>query len=43
MLTVELLGVDEALKIIDNIHSSGYHPIMYVYVDGKMILDNIEP
>ena len=43
ILTVDLLGVDEALKVVDNIHNAGYHPIMYVYDNGKMILDNIEP
>ena len=43
ILTVELAGVDEAFKVMDNIHSSGYHPIMYVYDSGKMVLDNIEP
>ena len=42
-LTVSLLGVDDALKVIDNIHDRGYHPIIYVYDNGKMILDNIEP
>ncbi len=42
-LTVELFGVDEALKVMDNIHSSGYYPVMYLYDNGKQILDNIEP
>lgn len=43
ILTVDLLGVDEALRVIDNIRTAGYYPIMYVYDNGKMILDNIEP
>ncbi len=43
ILTVELLGVDEALKVMDNVQEAGYHPIMYVYDNGKRILDNIEP
>tara|TARA_S200000501_G_scaffold378945_1_gene445267 strand:- start:2497 stop:2820 length:324 start_codon:yes stop_codon:yes gene_type:complete len=42
-LTVSLLGVDDALKVIDNMHSHGYHPVVYVYDNAKMILDNIEP
>ena len=42
-LTVELLGVDEALDVMDKIHSSGYYPVMYLYDNGKQILDNIEP
>ena len=43
ILTVELLGVDEAFKVMDNIHEAGYHPIMYLYDNAKQILDNIEP
>lgn len=43
VLTVELFGVDEAFKVMDNICKSGYHPIMYLYDNGKMILDNVEP
>ena len=43
ILTVSLQGVDEALKVMDNIQVAGYHPIMNIYDDGKMILDNIEP
>lgn len=43
ILTVELLGVDEALSVMDNVRDVGYHPIMYVYDNGKRILDNIEP
>ncbi len=43
ILTVELLGVDEALKVMDNVQEAGYHPIMYVYDNGKRIFDNIEP
>lgn len=42
-LTVELFGVDEALKVMDNIHVSGYYPVIYLYDNGKQILDNIEP
>ena len=43
ILTVEVLGVDEALKVMDNINSHGYYPITYLYDNGKQILDNIEP
>ena len=43
ILTVEVLGVDEALKVIDNIQSAGYFPVIYLYDNGKQILDNIEP
>ena len=43
ILTVEVLGVDEALKVIDNIQNSGYYPVIYLYDNGKQILDNIEP
>ena len=43
ILTVELLGVDEAFKVMDNIAAVGYHPVMYLYDNGKQILDNIEP
>lgn len=43
ILTVELFGVDEAIKVMDNIHEAGYHPIMYLYDNSKQILDNIEP
>jgi hypothetical protein len=43
ILTVELLGVNEALKVMDNINLAGYHPVMYVYDNAKQILDNIEP
>tara|TARA_B100000073_G_scaffold286638_1_gene248389 strand:- start:2131 stop:2457 length:327 start_codon:yes stop_codon:yes gene_type:complete len=42
-LTVELLGVDEAFKVMDKVKSAGYHPIMYLYDNGKLILDNVEP
>ncbi len=42
-LTVEVLGVDEALKILDNIHGAGYYPVVYLYDNAKMVLDNIEP
>ena len=42
-LTVELLGVDEALKVMDRLHSSGYFPAIYLYDNAKQILDNIEP
>ena len=30
ILTVEVLGVDEALGVMDKIKSMGYHPIMYL-------------
>jgi hypothetical protein len=43
LLTVELLGVDEALRVMDIVRDTGYHPIMYVYDNGIQILDNIEP
>jgi hypothetical protein len=38
-----LPGVDEALKVMDNIKSSGISPIIYLYDNGRLILDNIEP
>ena len=43
ILTIELLGVNDALKLMDNIKDEGYHPIMYLYDNGKQLLDNIEP
>tara|TARA_B100000989_G_scaffold124480_1_gene92129 strand:+ start:161 stop:496 length:336 start_codon:yes stop_codon:yes gene_type:complete len=43
ILTIALNGVDKAIEILDIIEKQGYHPIMYVYDNGKMILDNIEP
>ena len=43
ILTIALPGVDEALKVIDNIQSAGYYPVMYIYDNGKKLLDNIEP
>ena len=43
ILTIELLGVDEALKVMDIVKDAGYHPICYLYDNGRMILDNIEP
>ena len=43
ILTVDLLGVDEAFKVMDKVESMGYHPIMYLYDNGKQILDNVEP
>ena len=43
ILTISLSGVDEALKVIDNVQSAGYYPIMYLYDNGKKLLDNIEP
>ena len=43
ILTVEVLGVDQALGVMDKIKSMGYHPIMYLYDNAKLVLDNIEP
>lgn len=43
ILTVEILGVDEAFKVMDNIKNAGYQPIMYLYDNAKLVLDNIEP
>ena len=43
VLTVSLEGVDTALEVVDKIQNSGYFPIMHIYDNGKMILDNIEP
>ena len=43
ILTVSLEGVDQALEVMDNIKNAGLYPIMYLYDNGKMILDNIEP
>ena len=43
ILTVEVLGVDEALKVMDNIKNAGISPIVYLYDNAKLVLDNIEP
>lgn len=43
ILTVDVSGVDDALKVLDNIEAAGYSPIVYIYDNGKKILDNIEP
>ena len=43
ILTITLPGVEEALKVMDNIKNAGVQPIMYVYDNSKKILDNIEP
>ena len=43
VLTIGLPGVDEGIKTMDTIKSSGISPIMYLYDGGKLILDNIEP
>lgn len=43
VLTVELAKVQDAFKLLDNIESSGYKPVIYIYDNGKQILDNIEP
>jgi hypothetical protein len=43
ILSITLPGVDEALKVMDNIKSSGISPIIYLYDNGRLILDNIEP
>tara|TARA_B100000902_G_C27269097_1_gene895310 strand:+ start:816 stop:1151 length:336 start_codon:yes stop_codon:yes gene_type:complete len=43
ILTVVLPGVEEAMQTMDNIKLAGFSPIMYLYDDGKKLLDNIEP
>lgn len=43
ILTISLPGVDQALQVMDNIQKAGVHPIMYIYDNGKKLLDNIEP
>lgn len=43
ILTITLPGVDQALQVMDNIKNAGVHPIMYIYDNGKKLLDNIEP
>lgn len=43
VLTIALDGVDKAIEVLDTIEKQGYHPVMYVYDNGKMILDNVEP
>ena len=43
ILTITLPGVNEAMQTMDNIHTAGLHPIMYLYDNAKKILDNIEP
>lgn len=43
ILTVGLPDIEAALQTIDTIKEAGLSPIIYLYEDGKMILDNIEP
>ena len=43
VLTIGLPGVDQALEVMDTIKESGISPIMYLYDNRKLILDNIEP
>ena len=43
VLTIGVQGVDQALKVMDNVARAGISPIMYVYDGGRKILDNIEP
>lgn len=43
ILTICLPGVQEAMQTMDNIQSAGFCPIMYLYDNGKKLLDNIEP
>ena len=43
ILTISLPGMSEALQTMDTIKSAGICPIMYLYEDSKLILDNIEP
>ena len=43
ILTIVFPSVKDALKTMDTIKSSGISPIIYLYDNGKLILDNIEP
>ena len=43
ILTISLPGVDTALEVMDVIKNAGISPIMYLYDNRKLILDNIEP
>ena len=43
ILTITVSGVDDALKVMDNIKNSDTSPVIYLYDNGKLILDNIEP
>ena len=43
ILTISLPGVDSAIKVMDKIKSAGMSPIIYLYDNGRLILDNIEP
>lgn len=43
ILTVGVSGVDEGLKVMDNIKNAGISPIIYLYDNTRKILDNIEP
>ena len=42
ILTIGISGVDDGLKVMDNIKAAGISPIIYLYDNGKLILDNIE-
>ena len=43
ILTIDVPGIEEAMQVMDTIKSAGLYPIIYVYDNGKKILDNIEP
>tara|TARA_B100000287_G_scaffold360190_1_gene352480 strand:+ start:250 stop:576 length:327 start_codon:yes stop_codon:yes gene_type:complete len=43
VITIELPSIMEAYELIDNIQDEGYSPFMQVYIDGKLISDNIAP
>ena len=43
ILTIAVPSVNDALKFMDNIKKSDISPIIYLYDNGKLILDNVEP
>lgn len=43
VVTVDLPDVLEAYDLMDKIESNGYSPFMQVYLDGKLLSDNIAP
>lgn len=43
ILTISVPGINDAIKIMDNISKAGISPITYLYDNAKLILDNVEP
>lgn len=42
-ITVELPSVLDAYEVMDSIQEQGIHPFMQVYLDGKLLSDNVGP